>query len=122
MKLLIYTPRITHRIHYTFSLFFEHLGLLDYEITSDAEIFEIENLAILNYSNQKFDKGIHFPPSELLTESGIVDRELKFTSDGELSGGFPHSKKRICYFRYLRLSILFHYSIRRILPTFKRSI
>lgn len=89
MKLLIYTPRITHRINYIFSLFFEHLGLAEYEITSSAEIFDLEDVIILNYSSKKFDKGIHFPPAGLLTEQGIKDDEPQFAEDGKLMGAFP---------------------------------
>jgi hypothetical protein len=89
MKLLIYTPRITHRIRYIFSLFFEHLGKIDYEITSDSEIFDIDEAYILNYSPKKSARGIHFPPSGLLLESGIKDLEPVLKKDGKLLGAFP---------------------------------
>jgi len=92
MKLLVYTPRITNRIRYTFSLFFEHLGKLDYELTSASEIFDLEDGCILNYSSKKFDKGIHFPPANLLTDSGIKDEEPTFVSYGALLGAFPSPK------------------------------
>jgi hypothetical protein len=89
MKLLIYTPRITHRIQYIFSLFFEHLGQIEYEITSNAEVFDLENVYILNYSSKMYAKGIHFPPAGLLNEIGIKDKEPTFISDGKLMGAFP---------------------------------
>lgn len=116
MKLLIYTPRITHRIHYTFSLFFEHLGILDYEITSDSEIFDLENLAVLNYSNKDYGKGIHFPPSSLLTESGIIDRELDLVTDGDLLGVFPTPKNEYIAFDIFASSFYFTTRYEEYLP------
>lgn len=92
MKLLVYTPRITNRIRYIFSLFFEHLGKVDYELSSDSIIFDLEDACILNYSTQKHSKGIHFPPAGLLSESGIKDEEPTFISSGKLKGAFPSAK------------------------------
>lgn len=91
MKLLVYTPSITHRIQYVFSLFFEHLSVLEYELTDNKEVFDLEDVYILNYSSKNFDKGIHFIPSGLLNESGISDTEPKFVQDGNLMGAFPTS-------------------------------
>lgn len=89
MKLLIYTPRITHRITYIFSLFFEHIGVLDYEITSNPELIEQESGPFLNYSENDFKKGIHLSPGRLLFETGIKDDDLKFVKDGNLMGAYP---------------------------------
>ncbi len=94
MKLLIYTPRITHRINYIFSLFFEHIGDLNYEITSDKEILENATVPLLNYSEIKSSNGIHLPPSKLLFESGIKDEERIFVDAGNLKGAFPTPKNK----------------------------
>lgn len=110
MKLLVYTPRITNRIRYTFSLFFEHLGKLDYEISSDSEIFDLEDVFILNYSTKKYDKGIHYPPAGLLNESGIKDEEPTFVSSGKLQGAFPSPKN--AYIGFDIFSSAFYFTTR----------
>ena len=98
MKLLIYTPRITHRINYIFSLFFEHLGVLEYELSANPDILEKNSIPLLNYSDKISDNGIHFPPAKLLFESGIIDEERLFISSGELMGSFPTPKNRYVSF------------------------
>lgn len=98
MKLLIYTPRITHRIEYVFSLFFEHLGQVEYEITTDPEVAEQESGPVLNYSKYKIEKSLWFPPTKLLFESGINDKEVQFVSDGKLVGAFPCAKNELISF------------------------
>lgn len=89
MKLLIYTPSITHRIRYIAELFFEHLGKIDYEITSNPELVEQEKGAILNYSKNELGDSLWMPASKLLFETGIKDDDITFVSDGDLSGAFP---------------------------------
>lgn len=98
MKLLIYTPRITHRINYIFSLFFEHLGVLEYELTADPEILEKQSIPLLNYSDKKSENGIHFPPAKLLFESGIRDEERIVSRSGDLMGSFPTPKNNYVSF------------------------
>ena len=98
MKLLIYTPSITHRVQYIFSLFFEHLGSLPYEFTTDPEHVQQETGPVLNYSTKKFENGLHFPPSKLLFESGIIDRELELFKSDELCGVFPSPKNEFVNF------------------------
>ena len=98
MKLLIYTPRITHRINYIFSLFFEHLGVLEYELSANPDILEKNSIPLLNYSDKISDNGLHFPPAKLLFESGIIDEERLFISSGELMGSFPTPKNRYVSF------------------------
>jgi len=107
MKLLIYTPRITHRINYIFSLFFEHIGVLDYEITCDKEILENATVPILNYSDIKSSNGLHFPPSKLLFESGIKDEERVFVDGGKLKGAFPTPKNKYVPFDIFSSSFYF---------------
>lgn len=98
MKLLIYTPSITHRIKFIVSLFFEHLGKVDYEITSNPEVLEQETGAILNYSKNDLLNGLWLPASKLLFEHGISDKEPQFASDGELKGAFPIQKNDLVNF------------------------
>ena len=98
MKLLIYTPRITHRIEYTFSLFFEHMGQVEYELTADPELVEQEKGPVLNYSKHEFENSLWLPPSKLLFESGIIDKEVQYVSHGKLEGAFPCPKNDLITF------------------------
>jgi hypothetical protein len=88
MKILIYTPQITPRIRYIFSLFFTHLGTAEYIITDEPETIGIHKGPIINYSATDLDNILWFPPSRLLFESGIKDHELELITDNDLKGSF----------------------------------
>jgi len=92
MKILVYTPKITPRIEYTFSLFFNYLGKLNYEITCDPEYVEFHQGPVLNYSQHKHDKSLWFPPARILFETGLNDEELNVVNDKGLKGAFPTPK------------------------------
>ena len=88
MKILIYTPQITARIRYTFSLFFTHLGKSDYSITSDLEGLAFHKGPIINYSQTELENSLWLPPARLLFESGVTDEEPEVVVDKDLVGAF----------------------------------
>lgn len=97
-SLLIYCPRITPRILYTFSVFFNHLGQLPHRITSDLAMAQNHDGPLLNYSNNRIEKGLHFPPSNLLFEREVNDFEPEAFSDQEMVGAFPSKENRFIAF------------------------
>ena len=51
--MLIYTPKITSRIQYSFQLIFDTVWKMDYQLTEDVEVFHSHQGAKLNYSNKQ---------------------------------------------------------------------
>ncbi len=92
MNVLIYTPQITARIRYTFSLFFTHLGKSDYTITSDLEALAFHQGPIINYSQTELKNSLWLPPAKLLFELGISDEESSVVIDKDLIGAFETKK------------------------------
>jgi hypothetical protein len=72
--LLIYTPSITPRLRYIFSLIFNEILKIEIEITSDKEMFEYFNGAKLNYSEKKIGEEPLFHPAPLLFEKNITNQ------------------------------------------------
>jgi hypothetical protein len=92
-KLLIFTPRITARIQYTFTLFFKHLGKLPYGVTSNQKMAEAYNGPVLNYSGIPISNALHFYPNNLLFERELKDLELEAIQDQGLVGMFKPAGK-----------------------------
>jgi len=53
-ELLIYVPKITQRVNYTFQLFFDSLICTSYTITADESAFKEYKGPKLNYSSSSF--------------------------------------------------------------------
>lgn len=72
-KILIYTEKITPRIHYIFDFVLREFSGLDFELTSNIQFFEVSILPKLNYSQQIIPNSIQLLPDDILFSSGISD-------------------------------------------------
>ena len=82
--MLIYTPKITSRIQYSFQLIFDTVWKMDYQLTEDVEVFHSHQGAKLNYSNKQLADECFLKAYGLLSEKGILDQELIFDTWSEL--------------------------------------
>ena len=71
--MLIYTPKITSRIQYSFQLVFDSVWQIDYQLTEDVEFFLSHQGAKLNYSNKQLSDECFIKAYGLLSEKGILD-------------------------------------------------
>ena len=92
MDILVYTPRITSRIQFVFSLFFKYMAKAGYRLTDDIRELENHEGPAINYSPAEHKKGLWFPPAKLLFRSGIDDEEPKLVTDQDLKGVFATPK------------------------------
>lgn len=72
--LLIYTPRITNRVRYTFDLIFKTVLGVEYEITSDEQKFRQYSGAKISYSKKNISDELFYSCSNLLFETGIKNQ------------------------------------------------
>ena len=82
--MLIYTPKITSRIQYSFQLIFDTVWKMDYQLTEDVKVFLSHQGAKLNYSNKQLADECFLKAYGLLSEKGILDQELFFDTWSEL--------------------------------------
>jgi hypothetical protein len=75
--LLIYTPVLTSRLQYIFSLMFNDLLKLEIELTIDKEYFIRYEGAKMSYSEDAIGDEINFKPAQLLFEKGIKEQDIK---------------------------------------------
>src|ERR1035438_7473161 len=75
--LLIYTPTLTSRLQYIFSLMFNDLLKLEIELTSDKEYFSRFEGAKMSYSEKSINDELNFKPAQLLFEKDIKEQEIK---------------------------------------------
>jgi hypothetical protein len=75
---LIYTHKITARSRYTFKLYFKDIIGINFELTTDLELFKSYNGIKINYSKHKIDNEIFFYATDLLFETGIIVQEPNF--------------------------------------------
>ena len=76
-QLLIYTPKLTARISYVFSLFFESLIQTSYKVTTDVAEYTNYSGPRLNYSGKAIATGevfIHY--KELLFDNGVKQQNI----------------------------------------------
>lgn len=97
--LLIYTPKITNRLQYIFSLMIRRLGGIEFKLTADKNELLNHTEARLNYSEHQIEDIPFIASRQLLTERGIREVELKV----EIENGTP-----IFFLTYNRAS-LFHF-------------
>ena len=76
--LLVYTPKITSRLHYIFDFIFNDVMGTDFKITTDKEEFIKSDLPKINYSAAPFGSEAFVPAANLLVERGIREQELSF--------------------------------------------
>lgn len=75
--LLIYTPTLTSRLHFIFSLVFNDLLKLEIELTTDKEYFIRFEGAKMSYSEEAIEDELNFKPAQLLFEKGITEQDIK---------------------------------------------
>ena len=75
-KILIFTDKITPRIHYIFDFVLREFSGLDFELTANIQFFEASILPKINYSNQIIPNSIQLKPDSILSNSGISDSIL----------------------------------------------
>ena len=75
--LLIYTPTLTSRLQYIFSLMFNDLLKLEIELTSDKEYFSRFEGAKMSYSEKSINDELNFKPAQLLFEKDIKEQDIK---------------------------------------------
>lgn len=86
MNCLVFVDEITERVAYTFDFIFKSRGL-NYELTSDIQLFDDFDGVKLNYSSQQLN-GNQLIPSEVLFDSRINTYQLqkvKFNDEDCLS-------------------------------------
>lgn len=82
--MLIYTPKITSRIQYSFQLIFGTILDINYEITDDVDYFQNYLGVKINYSNKQLADECFLKAYGLLSEKGISDQEITFEKWNEL--------------------------------------
>lgn len=92
--ILIYTHKITKRVHYIFKLFFDTLLGVPFELTQDVEKYKACDGPKISYCKKYTDCGIFFNASNLLFESGIEGQELGFSSYDKNTSFFPVYDKK----------------------------
>jgi len=92
--MLIYTSKISNRIHYIFKLYFEELLGLNILFTTNAEDFIAYQGVKINYSEQAFGDEIFFCSSNLLFETIIREQDLKFIDFDNNAAFFAVSNKK----------------------------
>ncbi|MFI5164308.1 MAG: DUF7033 domain-containing protein, partial [Bacteroidia bacterium] len=76
VMLLIYTHSITNRVKYTFNFIFKSILGIDFELTTDIDVFKQFNGAKISYTLKQIADEIFFQSSGLLFGSGISSSPL----------------------------------------------
>ncbi|MCF6349855.1 MAG: polysaccharide deacetylase family protein [Flavobacteriaceae bacterium] len=74
--LLVYTPKITPRLTYTFKHFFTRILLLDIQFTTKVDEFVAHNDLKITYAKQPLGTEFFIQSHQLLFEQGINDVEI----------------------------------------------
>ena len=82
--MLIYTPKITSRIQYSFELIFNSILNIDFDLSEDIVLFQNFSGPKLNYSNKQLENEFFIKAYGLLSERGISDQEIIFDQWNEL--------------------------------------
>ncbi|MFY9151274.1 MAG: polysaccharide deacetylase family protein [Prolixibacteraceae bacterium] len=75
-KLIIFVPKITPRIEFTFEFIFQTILGLDFTLTIKPEEFLQSDYARLNYSETNFSSGLFLKSHSLLFSKNIVIQDL----------------------------------------------
>jgi len=90
MKLIIYIPKSTPRIVYTFKHIFKYMLGIEYEICQDLQAFVSYNGPKFSYSQKPFQSGLHFHANPLLFEKGIGSPEITLSYYKKMPCIFMH--------------------------------
>lgn len=91
--LLIYTPKITPRLTYTFRHFFKRILLLDIDFTNEINTFVAHNGPKITYAKQALSTEFFIQSHQLLFEQGINDVDI-FVNDWEETKCFFKTNKK----------------------------
>src|SRR5687768_7008592 len=86
---LVYTTKVTNRVHYSFKLIFWEVLGLPFKITTDEQEFNDFKGAKFNYSTHHFDDELFINAHHLLFETGIIDQDITI---------FDHDQFRKAFF------------------------
>lgn len=75
-SLLIYVPKRTNRLRYTFKLVFKDLLKFPYKITTDLDEFQSSDLPKFIYGEKPSSDDLFFKSIDLLFQRGIVNPDL----------------------------------------------
>jgi len=94
--LLIYTPRVTNRIKYTFNLIFKSILGIEYELTTDPDSFKLFEGAKISYSFKNITDELFFQSSSLLFDTGI-NKEALTVSLSKNESDLPTDPFALCF-------------------------
>ena len=72
--LLVHIPRMTNRLGYTLNVLFRHLLKVEFEITTDADVFDGFDGPKLCYGPHRFGDGLYIRSCDLLFHTTIEDQ------------------------------------------------
>lgn len=107
--LLIFVPKITNRILYTFEVCFNNIIKLDYRLTDNIEIFESYNKSKFCYSNEYLVENLCLLASNLLFSDYII-KKPKYEIIDSIPCFFPCKAKGLPKFDFF--SAVFWYITR----------
>jgi len=84
MQLLIYTPKITNRLRYTFELVFNELLGVDFKLISNFEEFGTIDQPKINYGDKQLKKVPYIKAVDLLFERNIKEQKIEVDAKGEV--------------------------------------
>ena len=87
--LLIYVPKKSNRLHYTFRVVFKEILKADYKITTDLDEFQSSDLPKFIYGEKALSDDIFFKSSGLLWKRGIESLEMETIDFKGLKALFP---------------------------------
>jgi len=90
---LIYTPKITARLTYTFKHFFTRILLLEVQFTTKVDVFVAHNGLKITYAKQPLGTEFFIQSHPLLFEQGINDIEINVSNWQETKCFFKLSDK-----------------------------
>jgi len=84
VELLIYTPKITNRLRYTFELVFNDLLGIEFKLISNFEEFGTIDQPKINYGDKQLKKVPYIKAVELLFERNIKEQKIEVDATGEV--------------------------------------
>lgn len=88
--MLIYTSKISSRIKYVFKLIFKDELGVDYNITTDKKLFELNENEKINYSDKRIGDEFFIKASSLLQENFIEKKNILVEKKADLIILFPN--------------------------------
>ena len=88
--LIIYTPKITNRLGYTFNVIFRLMLHTEFSLTTDVATYENHDGEKLCYGHERKSKeGAFIKAANLLFETNITEQELRPFREGDEARLFP---------------------------------